>query len=147
MLIFRGEEEIAAKRDRVWLSITNTETLGKLIPNLEKILAIDERGLKCKIRPGFSFVRGTMDLQIRLENLQASDSAKMIIDATGVGTRIEVHSTIQLQDRGESTLLVWTAEVIPHGLLSHVSEGLLRGAANQLIRELFERARKTLENH
>src|SRR6185437_14433388 len=76
---FGGEERFAAAPERLFAVVTDLETLSENIPNLVSAERTDERTLKCVVRPGFSFLRGTLKLTISLADLEPPTAAAMTI--------------------------------------------------------------------
>src|SRR4051812_43830427 len=69
-LTFGGEETFSVPPERLFAALTDLDQLTKIIPDLVSSERIDERTLKCVVRPGFSFLRGTLKLQISIIDRQ-----------------------------------------------------------------------------
>ena len=64
---FGGQERFAASPEKVYALLTNLDAMAATIPDLVSAEKSDDaRTLKCVVRPGFSFLRGTMRLAISL---------------------------------------------------------------------------------
>ncbi len=68
-LTFGGEESFAAPPERLFGLLTDLDGLADTIPDLVSSHRVDDRTLECVVRPGFSFLRGTMRVTIRLGEL------------------------------------------------------------------------------
>ena len=112
----------------------------------EKVHAIvDERTVDCVVRPGFSFLRGTLKLRIAFTEFEPTTKAAMLINAQGIGLTMAAVTKMQLAPTGEGTKLAWQAEVTElKGLVATVSGGLIKAAAEQLIRHGWGEMHKRL---
>jgi carbon monoxide dehydrogenase subunit G len=134
-LQFGGEELFLAPPDKVYALLTDLDGLGASIPDLVSAQRVDERTLNCTVRPGFSFLRGTMKLKITLDELAPPTQATLRIDSQGIGVAMKVVSRMSLEPDGAGTKLTWSADVPEmKGLVATVSPGLVKAAAEQVIR-------------
>jgi carbon monoxide dehydrogenase subunit G len=144
-LTFGGEEAFSATPERLFASLTDLDWLAKTIPDLVSAERVDERTLNCIVRPGFSFLRGTLRLTIGLADLHPPSEASMRLLATGIGIQIVVESKLQITPEGTGARLVWSATVAElKGLVATVSRSLISAAAEQVIRNAWRRVHETL---
>jgi carbon monoxide dehydrogenase subunit G len=144
-LEFGGTELFEATPQRLFEVLTDLDMLPQSIPDLQSSERIDERILRCVVRPGLAFIRGTMKLRIELLDLQPPTAATMQIDAQGIGATIQVQSQMKLTAEGPATRLDWEAAITQRkGLVATVSAALIRGAADQVMRHGWEQIRAKL---
>ncbi len=144
-LTFGGEETLAAPPERVFDLLTDLDELATTIPDLVSAEKTDERTLQCVVRPGFSFLRGTLRVTIVLGEIQRPVSATMHVSAKGIGTQIGIESRIHISPDPTGTKLNWTAEVVElKGLVATVGRSLITVAADQVIRGAWQRIRERL---
>ena len=74
---FGGEEVFAASQETVYAMLVDLDALAEGIPDVVSSERIDDRSLRAVVRPGFSFLRGTMKLKIELAELAPPTSALM----------------------------------------------------------------------
>ena len=142
---FGGEEHFAAPQQRVYALLTDLEAMAAAIPDLVSAEKVDGRTLKCVVRPGFSFLRGTMRLTISLVDCQPPERAAINIDAKGIGLSMSVASQLRIARETDGSRLEWTARIEQlKGLISAVSPALIKAAADQVIRQAWERVRGQL---
>jgi carbon monoxide dehydrogenase subunit G len=144
---FGGQERFAVAPEKVYGLLTDLDAMARTIPDLVSAEKSDDgRTLKCVVRPGFSFLRGTMRLAISLGDCQQPKHATMKVDAKGIGLAMGVISQLNIAEDGDGSLLEWSARVEElKGLISAVSPGLIRAAADQVIRHAWSEVRKELE--
>jgi carbon monoxide dehydrogenase subunit G len=145
-LEFGGEERFDAPPQKVYALLTDLDAMARTIPDLVSAEKADERTLRCVVRPGFSFLRGTMKLAISLADCQPPEQAAMNVEAQGIGVAMTVASQLRVVPEGDGTLLAWQARVEQlKGLIAAVSPGLIKAAADQVIRHAWGEVRKELE--
>ena len=144
-LDFGGEEAFDAPPDRVHALLTDLDTLSATIPDLVSSEKVDERTLKCVVRPGFSFLRGTLKLTITVEDARPPESAAMRIAAQGIGVSLEISSRLNIAADGAGSRLTWNARVEKlTGLVAALSPTLIKAAADQVIRHAWQQVREKL---
>jgi carbon monoxide dehydrogenase subunit G len=142
---FGGEERFAASREKLYALLTDLGAMAGTIPDLVSSEKVDERTMKCVVRPGFSFLRGTMRLTITVGETQAPQRATMSVAAQGIGVGMNVVSQLTISAEGTGSRLDWTAKIEElKGLVSAVSPGLIMAAADQVIRHAWGQVRKQL---
>ncbi len=145
-LQFGGEEHFAAPPEKVYALLTDLDGLGASIPDLVSAKRVDEKTLECVVRPGFSFLRGTMKLKISLDELTPPSAAVMKIDSQGIGVAMKVVSRMQLAAEDAGTKLTWQADVPEmKGLVATISPGLVRAAADQVLRHGWQQLHERLK--
>lgn len=142
---FGGEEQFAAAPARLFDALTNLDSFAAGVPNLVSSEKSDERTLKCVVKPGFSFLRGTLKLTISQTELKPPTSAAMSIVAQGIGATMEVVSRLEISPEGSGSRLKWRAQIErAGGLLATVPGGLVKAAAEETIRRSWQQIRQQL---
>jgi carbon monoxide dehydrogenase subunit G len=142
---FGGEERFLAAPEKLYALLTDLDAMTGTIPDLVSAEKVDDTTMKCVVRPGFSFLRGTMKLAITLADRRPHSSATMNVAAQGIGVGMNVVSHLQISPDGSGSLLKWTAKVEQlKGLIAAVSPTLIKAAADQVIRHSWAAVRKSL---
>jgi carbon monoxide dehydrogenase subunit G len=142
---FGGEESFAAAPHRLFALLTDLDTLAATIPNLVSSQRPDERTLACVVKPGFSFLRGTLRLSINLDDLQGDESAAMRVTAQGIGVSMQIVSRLRIAAEATGSRLTWSATIEKMtGLAASISLSLVRAAADQTIRHAWQQVRAKL---
>jgi len=145
MTEFGGEESFAAPPERLFALLTDLDQLAATIPDLVSSERPDERTLKCVVKPGFSFLRGTLKLSITLADLQPSESAALDVAAQGIGVAMHIVSQLRIAAEGDGSRLTWTARIERmSGLVTTVSPALVRAAADRTVRHAWQQVRTRL---
>jgi carbon monoxide dehydrogenase subunit G len=144
-LSFSGEEHFDVPPAQLFATLTDLGALPSIIPNLESSQRVDERTLKCVVKPGFSFLRGTLNLTIALGELAPPESAVMQVTADGIGAHLVIDSQLKIAAEGTDSRLNWSATVTElKGLVATISRPLIAAAADQVIRHAWQRVRESL---
>lgn len=142
---FGGEEIFKADPAKVFAFLTNVDEMAKTIPDLVSYEKIDDRTLKCVVKPGFSFLRSTMRLTVTMNPDPTAQTAVMKVQAEGLGVGMTTESRLAVVPDAEGTKVKWNAQVNEmRGLISLVGPSLIRGAAEKTVRDGFDALRKQL---
>ncbi len=108
------------------------------IPDIESVTEQEPDHATLVLRPGFAFVRGTLDVTLRVVDDVAPSSARYVVASKGIGSTADVEATIALEPQATGTHVHWTAEVKTlGGLLKMVPAGLIRGAAQKVVNDVW----------
>ncbi|HVA45041.1 MAG TPA: SRPBCC domain-containing protein [Pirellulales bacterium] len=142
---FGGEEAFQADPQRLYATLTDLDTLAASIPDLVSAERPDPQTLKCVVKPRFSFLRATLRMTIRLSDLDPPRSATMHVESEGIGISMQMTSSLNIENEGTGSRLRWTATIDRvGGLMATVPAGLVKGAADQVIRQAWQQVRVKL---
>ncbi len=100
------------------------------------------------LRPGFSFVRGTLEVVLHVIDALSPTAARYEVASKGIGSSADVTATVALEPQGAGTRVRWTAEVKTlGGLLKMVPSGLIRGAAEKVVNDAWSAVEAKLRDH
>jgi carbon monoxide dehydrogenase subunit G len=140
-----GSESFAAPPEVVFDLLTDLDQLATNIPDLESSQRVDEQTLACVVRPGFSFMRGKVNLTIRLVEIQRPSAARLMTDMKGIGQAMQAESSIALQPTDTGCQLDWEVRVWElKGLIATVSPSLVKAAAERIIVQSYAKIREKL---
>ncbi len=138
MVRFEGEKDFPQAPAEVWAKLTDARFLVQCIPDVESVTEQQSDRAVLVLRPGFSFVRGTLDVELRVVDAVAPSAARYLIASKGIGSSADVEATVALAPQGAGTRVRWTAEVQTlGGLLKMVPAGLIRGAAQKVVNDAW----------
>ena len=139
MTRFEGDREFALSPAETHARLTDVSFLVGCIPDVESVRATEADRAELVLRPGFSFVRGTLAVTLRLVERIAPD-ARFVLVSKGIGSSSEVQATLAVAENGAGSRVHWVAEVTSlGGLLKMVPAGLIRGAAEKVINDAWDR--------
>jgi carbon monoxide dehydrogenase subunit G len=134
MLKFEGDRDFALPPADVWAKLTDPRFLVRCLPDVETVKESDAEHAAVVLRPSFAFVRGTLDMTMRVVDPAPPTSARVLVHSKGIGSSSTVEATLALAAAEGGTRLHWVAEIKElGGLLKLVPSGLIRGAAQKVI--------------
>jgi carbon monoxide dehydrogenase subunit G len=146
MLTFNGEESFAVPPAKLFAALTDLNQLAAAIPDVVSSRRLDQRSMECVVRPGFSFLRGTLKLVIEIDSLQPPESAELHVIATGIGVQMRVESQLKVSPTDVGSKLLWTAAVTElKGLVATVPQSLISAAANQVVQQSWKKIHTRLD--
>ncbi len=137
MIEIRGAERFACDRDRVRAALADLEQVATALPGLSRIERNDGATLVCRVRPGLTFLSGSLRTTItRPEDADRADPAALRyrIDSRGVGGGAVVNAQIRCLPDGEGRSRVeWQVQVEElSGLLKPVGASLIEAAMGKV---------------
>ena len=140
MVRFEGDRDFAQPPAEVFARLTDVPFLVGCIPDVETVKSAEGDRAELVLRPGFSFVRGTLEVNLRFVEKTEPTSARVLLLSRGIGSTSEVEATLALAPQEAGTRVHWTAEVKSlGGLLKMVPAGVIRGAAEKVINDAWNR--------
>jgi carbon monoxide dehydrogenase subunit G len=132
---FEGEKDFAQGPDELWDRLSDARFLVQCIPDVESVSEAQADRAVLVLRPGFSFVRGTLEVTLRVAEAVRPSAVRLDLASRGIGTSADVEAALALAPRPEGgTRVHWTAEIKTlGGLLKMVPSGLVRGAAQKVL--------------
>ncbi len=145
---FSGEETFAASAERTFAALTNPDVLARCIPDLVAAERVDDRTLRCSVKPGFSFIRATLKMTITFSEVDESRRfAALDIASKGIGASMTVRCAMTVEEHGGGSRVKWEASILQlGGLIAAVGPALIRGAADKVIREGWAALRREVES-
>lgn len=138
MVRFEGDKDFPQAPADLWAKLTDARFLASCIPDVQSISLAEPDRAELVLRPGFSFVRGTLEVTLRVADAAAPTAARYLVSGRGIGSTSEVEAAIALTPRDTGTHVHWTAEVKAlGGLLKMVPPGLVRGAAEKVVHDVW----------
>jgi carbon monoxide dehydrogenase subunit G len=142
---FSGIEHFDAPVETVYDQITNLEFTAKTLPGLERVDQLDPKHLECRVKPGFSFLTGSMQMVFDVLETNRPSSARMRVKGKGIGASVVIETSIRLSAEGAGTRLEWSSEVTElGGLIKALSHALIEGAAKKIVSDSWATFRKHL---
>src|SRR3954454_2927162 len=138
MLRFEGDRDFNLPPGQVHAKLGDARFLVECIPDVESVSVNEADRAELIIRPGFSFVRGTLEVTLSVVDRptptepSGNGSTRVLLSSRGIGSSSEVEATLAVSEQGAGTRVHWVAEVKSlGGLLKLVPSGLIRGAAEK----------------
>jgi carbon monoxide dehydrogenase subunit G len=147
MLHFEGDTDFIQAPDAVWKKLTDIDFLIGCIPDLQSVKSKDANQFTCIIRPGFSFIRGTLEVTLGIVDLVVGQAMRVKGHGKGIGSSNDMEIGLNLAPQGEGSRIHWIADVTNlGGLLKALPKGLLEGAARKVIQDVWASVQAKMAN-
>ena len=146
MLRLEGARPINLPPETVWPKLRDASFLVQCIPDATVTGTPTQDQAACTVRPGVSFVRGSLDVVLEIAEAIEGKSLRWLQTSKGIGSSAEVESRLGVEASGSGALITWIAEITRlGGLLKAVPTGLIRGAAHKVIEDVWQGIEKKLK--
>ncbi|MGH2407737.1 MAG: CoxG family protein [Candidatus Limnocylindrales bacterium] len=133
------EIHIAAPLERVWAFVTDLPSVGRCVPDVEALEAVDETTLAGTIKVRVGPIGLQLAGRVRLaERDVAAHRAALEIEATDrrIGGGINARTTFRLQDAdGGDTVLAVATDATLLGRLGQFGQPIIRRKADEMARQ------------
>ncbi|MDP1661554.1 MAG: SRPBCC domain-containing protein [Phycisphaerales bacterium] len=148
---FTGEEAFNAAPEKVYAILSSMDCYAKAIPGLVSHELQPDGAMKVAIKPGLSFVSGTVKAMMKL--IESTPPAQgvpartvMTIDSSGIGMTLNLEAAMNIVLDGANTKVQWTGRVTNFtGLVKLAPAALVRGAADKVIKDGWIGLRRQIE--
>jgi carbon monoxide dehydrogenase subunit G len=138
MLRFEGDRDFGLPPEQVWDKLTDPRFLVECIPDVETVKSVGGDHAELVLRPAVAFMRGTLDVSLKIVDAARPTSARVLINGKGIGSTSTVEASLALAPQASATRVHWTAEVKElGGLLKMVPHGLIRGQAERVVNDAW----------
>jgi carbon monoxide dehydrogenase subunit G len=139
MLRFDGQKDFPGHAPAaLWEQLSDARFLVQCVPDVHAVSEQDREQAAFTLRPGFAFVRGTLEVTLRVTEAVAPSSVRLLLHSKGIGSSSEVEAALTLSPLENGSRVAWTAEIKQlGGLLKAVPHGLIRGAAQKVLNDAW----------
>jgi uncharacterized protein len=143
---FEGEKEFPLPPTEAFAKLSDARFLVECIPGRELTEVSEQHRAVCKQRPGFAFVRGTLEVTIKILEANPPTTIKYSLLSKGIGSTSDVEIVMTVSPKDAGTHIRWRAEVKTlGGLLKAVPSGLIEGAAHKVITDVWQEVEKRMK--
>lgn len=143
MLHLTGEQVFEQPPEILWPSLARPDFLCRCFPGVERVVRADERSAAVIVRPGFSFIRGTLEVAFEFADTDPPRMARVLIHIKGIGSSAELETRIEIVTANGGTCVKWSASALQiGGLLKAVSQGLMQAAAQKVANDTWAKIRE-----
>lgn len=138
MLHFEGDRDFALGPAGLWTKLRDARFLLTCIPDATIEGEPQRDQAVCSIRPGFAFVRGTLETTVTFVDGTEPTDLRYLLSSKGIGSSAEVATAVNITPTDAGSRLHWVADITRlGGLLKAVPSGLIRGAALKTIDDIW----------
>ena len=142
---FAGVEKFDCDQAELWARLTDMGFVSRAIPDVDRVLHVEQSSFSCRVRPRFSFLTGSLDLTFEITESEPEERLEVRSRGKGIGGAVVVESKLHLAAEGDGTILTWSGEIVSReGLLKPIGTGLIQGAAQRVIENFWKNFRDAL---
>ena len=144
-LNFEGSYQITAPREKVWDFISDPNKIGKCLPDLKTLEVGADNKFTAIARVGMGFMKGEFKFQLAVVEQNPPSHARLKGTGTGVGSSVNMDTSIDLTEEGGGTKLTYKADVQIGGTLASIGQRVIGGATDKTVTDVFSCVKKHLE--
>ncbi len=145
-LHFQGNLTINAPREKVWAFLLDPQAVSTCLPDVQSLEVLEQGKFKAVVRVGVGFIKGNFAFDVSMADLSAPSHAVISGRGGGLGSAVDVQSTVDLTDGGGgATSLDWKADVVVSGTIASVGARVLSSTVEKKTGELFGCLKARLE--
>jgi carbon monoxide dehydrogenase subunit G len=134
MVHLEGDKDFPQTPSALWAKLSNGQFLAECVPGMVSIKDASPESAVVVLRPGFSFVRGTLEVTLRRVEATPETALRYEILGKGIGSSSTVESTLTLAAQEAGTRVHWVADITNlGGLLKAIPQGLIQASAERVI--------------
>ena len=140
MIEIGGTEQFACDRNRMHAALADLEQVAAALPGLTRIERSDGETLVCRVRPGLSFLSGSLRTTIARLEEAGTEALGYRIDSRGIGAGAVANARIRcLPDGAGRSRVEWQVKVEElSGLLKPVGASLIEAAMGKVAAATWE---------
>jgi uncharacterized protein len=143
---FDGERELQHPLHDVYAKLSDARFLVECIPGRESTTLAEPHRAVCVQKPGLAFVHGTLEVTVLVKQATPETLIHYSLLSKGIGSSSEVETVVTLAPLATGTHLKWKAEIKTlSGLLKAIPSGLIRGAAQKVITDVWHEVDRRLK--
>lgn len=138
MLTFDGQRDFPVPPATLWAKLRDAAFLVACVPDGTVKGTPQRERAECTVRPGVSFIRGSLDVVLEILEAVEPTSVRLQLASKGIGTSSDVVVNLTIAPQGEGARIEYHAELTRlGGLLRALPSGLIRGAAQKIIEDVW----------
>jgi carbon monoxide dehydrogenase subunit G len=132
-----GERMFAAPRATVWKVLNDPSSMAKVMPGVENFDVHDDKRWTAHVKIPLGL--GGLKMKVDMEKVEERepDFAKMAIKGTGVGAMLNMETSFDLSEAGDSCTMKWAAEVKIAGPVGSMGQRVLQPIVNQQVEHVL----------
>jgi len=140
-----GNYTFEASRDVVWAALMDPEVLARVMPGCEKLEQVGDDQYEGMIKIRVGPVQGKFQGKVTLKDINEPDSYSMVVDGKGAPGFMKGEGQVELEDKGNTTLMHYTGEAQVGGRIASVGQRLLDSSAKALTKQSLDGLNKQIQ--
>ena len=135
---FSGDFVVKKDREQVYDFLTDPNRFAPLLPDYEGMSAHDGGNFTVKVKVGVSYIRGTAEVTVVLDQANRPTFALYRGQGKVPGGSANVSASFDLIEAPEGTKVSWAGEAHVFGKLTSLAGGLLEPLAKKNLEKLIQ---------
>ena len=136
-LQWKGHEEIAAPKERVWAFINDPASIADCIPDMVEASVVDAHRVDAVVKVGVGPVRGNFKLKIELEPQVDGSRMNLKIGGGGFGSVVDLVAGADIKAGATGTELDWEGSATMRGPIASIAGRVIDAQAQRVITTTF----------
>lgn len=136
-LEWKGHEEVAASKERLWAFISDPNNVANCVPDLVEAIVQDATHFDAIVSVGVGPVRGKFKLKIELEPQPDGSRMNMKVSGGGLGSTVDLFAGADIKDNGATTSLDWDGNAVMRGKIASLAGRVIDAQAQRVISTTF----------
>jgi carbon monoxide dehydrogenase subunit G len=142
---FEGDQDFPQEPSVLWNKLRSAAFLVECIPDATVEGQPTRDQGNCTVRPGFSFVRGSLAVTLKIIEAVEPTLLKIGLVSKGIGSGSDAEATLNFAAHEKGCRVHWQTEVKSmSGLMKMIPAGLIKGAAQKVIEDILGSVRQKL---
>jgi len=120
--------------------------LASCMPDLQELDVKSSDEFTVVVRTGVSFIKGDFIMNFKVAERIPSNHARLVARGSGMGSAIDLETSIDLSEFQGGTDIKWQAEARIGGRIASVGQRLISGQAEKIVKQLFDCLGSKLES-
>jgi uncharacterized protein len=134
MVHLEGDKDFPLGQAALYAKLSDAQWLASCVPGMVSIKDTSAEAATLVLRPGFSFVRGTLEVTLRRLEATPETALRYEILGKGIGSTSTVVAALTLATQDAGSRVHWVADIVNlGGLLKAIPQGLVKASAERVI--------------
>jgi uncharacterized protein len=133
-----GERTFAAPRADVWAVLNDPASMAKTMPGVESFDVHDEKRWTANVKIPLGLGGLKMKIDMNKTDERPDTFAALDIKGQGVGAMLAMHTSFELSDVSDGTLMKWAADVKIAGPVGSMGQRVLQPIVNQQVNHVMK---------
>lgn len=145
MIHFQGDRSFSLPVNALFTKLSDASFLVGCLKDVEEVSQASGDRASWKLKPGFSFIRGTLDITMDVVERTPDSAVKLKLVSRGIGATSTVQALLEFLKTETGASVHWSADITEMtGLLKLVPKGLISSTAGKVIEDTWNDIEKKL---
>jgi carbon monoxide dehydrogenase subunit G len=147
MLHFEGDKDFALSPADLVSKLSDARFLAECLPGSENVVRAEPDVLVVQVRPGFAFLRGVLEITLRVAEVVPATAVRYHVHGKGIGSFNDVVAELHVTPRDVGAHVRWAANITElGGLLKAIPQGLIKASAQKVIGDIWAQVEAKLSS-